>query len=132
MSAEDVSIVRRFYEAFGRRGPDAARPLMDPGVSLCGPPVLGLPYSGFHSGPGSVTAALFKSGASLCSGLRLSLQTFLDTGESVAVQGFFRGVREETGEPLREPFFHECFVQDGKISRIHSYPEAARLLKMPD
>lgn len=130
MSTE-AKTVRTMYEAFNRKELDAALPLLAPSVTLAEPPVSGLPCSGFHSGPCSVTAALFRHERELWEDFRATVETLVDTGESILVLGCFTATGKATGEPLRSPFVHECFLRGGRISAIRSYPDAASKPKRP-
>ncbi|MBA2443000.1 MAG: nuclear transport factor 2 family protein [Rubrobacter sp.] len=132
MPSENVAIVREVYEAFNRGDLPAVWSLMDPGVSLVGPPVSRMPYTGFHSGPRSVTVALFRYEADLWKEFRAVPESFLYTDESVVVLGRFQAVGRESGETICIPFFHECSLCGGRIDRVHSYPAAARAMGMPD
>lgn len=132
MLVDSVAMVRGLYEAFNRGDLPTAWFLLDPAISFVEPLVSRLPYAGLHIGPRSVVAAVFRYETAVREDLRAFPETFLYTGESVVVLGFFRSVNRETGELLRAPFVHECFVHGGKIVRIHSYPETARATKLPD
>lgn len=117
--------VRAMYEAFNRGELVSALPFLAPSVTFAEPPLSGLPCSGFHSGPRSVTAALFRHEKELWEDFRATVEALVDTGESVLVLGCFQAKGAATGEPLRAPFVHECFLRGGRISAIRSYPSAA-------
>ncbi len=123
--SNETKTVRAMYEAFNRGELVSALPFLAPSVTFAEPPVSGMPCSGFHSGPHSVTAALFRHEKELWEDFRAIVETLLDTGESVLVLGYFRATGRATGEPLRAPFVHECFLRGGHISAIRSYPAAA-------
>lgn len=124
-------IVRAVYEAFNRDGPSAAEALLHPAVTFSEPPVSRVPYAGFHSGPCSVVVAVFRHEPELWADFKAVPEAFLCTGESVLVLGAFRGTGRETGQPLRAPFVHECFLREGKVARIQSYPATAGATRRP-
>lgn len=121
---DETKTVRAMYEAFNRGEIVSALPFLAPSITFAEPPLSGLPCSGFHSGPRSVTAALFRHERELWEDFRAIPETLVDTGESVLVLGCFHATGRATGEPLRAPFVHECFVRGGRISAISSYPGA--------
>lgn len=133
MSAETeiVRTVRTMYEAFNRAGLSAVGPLLHPAVTFSEPPVSRLPYAGFHSGPCSVAAAVFRHEPELWATFEAAPEAFLCTGESVVVLGAFRGLGAETEEPLCAPFVHECFLREGRVARILSYPATASATRPP-
>lgn len=122
MSSENAAIVREVYEAFNRSELPAVWPLMQPGVSLVEPLLSRMPYTGLHTGPRSVTDALFRYEAELWEDFRAVPEPLLYTHENVVVLGSFEAVGRESGEARRIPFFHEYFLSEGKIARIRSYP----------
>lgn len=131
VESDSAQIVRAVYETFNTGGPSAASSLLHPAVTFSEPPISRLPYAGFHSGPRAVTAALFRHEPELWADFDVVPETLLCTGESVVVLGIFRGVGLGTGEPLCAPFAHECFLRDGRVARIHSYPATARATRRP-
>lgn len=131
-SVGSVAVVRGVYEAFDRGDLPAVWCLLDPAVTFAEPPVSRVPYAGFYSGPRSVVTALLRHEAELWEDFRVVPETFVETGESVIVLGSFKGVGRETGETLRLLFAHECFLRDGKVLRIQSYPGAALAMGLPE
>ncbi len=104
MCTESASVVLGLYETFNRGDLPAAWALLDPAVSFTEPPVSRVPYAGYHSGPRSVVAAIFRHEEDLWEDFRAIPQTLVDTGESLLVLGFFKCVGRESGEPLRASF----------------------------
>jgi ketosteroid isomerase-like protein len=104
---ESASVVLGLYETFNRGDLPAAWALLDPAVSFTEPPVSRVPYAGYHSGPRSVVAAIFRHEEDLWEDFRAIPQTLVDTGESLLVLSFFKCVGRESGERYRRKLWIE-------------------------
>ena len=80
-----------------------------------------MPFDGTRRGLQTVLRAAFRHGTD-GTGPRVSAQTFLEFGDGVLVVGRFLWERGAEGEPVEEPFMHECFVRGGKVVLIREYP----------
>jgi ketosteroid isomerase-like protein len=59
MSAENVAVVRRVYENFGRGDVPAVLAVLDPEVEWVESPQAFLPFAGIHRGPEQVVSGVF-------------------------------------------------------------------------
>jgi ketosteroid isomerase-like protein len=129
VSAENVAVVCGLYEAYNRGDIHAVWALMDPCITWTEPAVARLPYVGTHYGPEAVARNVFRHEANVWGDFRAVASTFLYTDDSVVVLGYFHGRDRTSGKPLYCPFVHDCVLRDGRLTRMQSYPDTARVLQ---
>ena len=121
--SEDAAVVRAMYRALEEG--DATTLLerhADPQIAWVHPMVARLPFDGTRRGLPTVLRAAFRRGTD-GTGPRVSAQTFLEFGDGVLVVGrLLWDPGAKGGEPVEEPFMHECFVRGGRVVLIREYP----------
>ncbi len=113
--SEDADVVRAMYRALEERDAPALARHTDPRITWVHPLVAHLPFDGTPRGLQTVLRAAFRRDEDGM-GPEVSAETFLEFGDGVLVAGRF------LGEPVAEPFLHECFVRGGKVVLIREYP----------
>lgn len=128
MSAESISLVRTFYEAFARGDFPAAIAGLDAAVEWHETEVSALPMAGTHRGPEGVARGVFRS-AIQWDDFAAVPDVFLDAGEYVVVLGRFHGRGRTSGHPLDAPFAHVWRLRNGRIAYVRNYTDTAQFLE---
>ncbi len=114
-------MVRAMYRALEEEDAPALARHADPEIEWVHPLVTRLPFDGTRRGLSTVLRAAFRRVAD-GTGPRVCAQSFLEFGEGVLVVGRLLSDAGAGGEPVEEPFTHECFVRGNKVVRIREYP----------
>ncbi len=117
--SEDAAVVRAMYRALEEGDTPSLARYADPRIQWVHPMVARLPFDGTRRGLPTVLRAAFRRGTDGAACLRADLP---GVWRRVLVVGRFLGDREAEGEPVEEPFLHECFVRGGKVVLICEYP----------
>ena len=116
MSAENVSLVKAIYAAFGSGDVPAAIAAMSPAIvwneAENFPYADGNPYVGAEAILGGVFARL----ASEWDGFHVEPEQFLDAGDTVVVLGRYAGTFRGTGRSMNPQAAHIWTVADGKVT----------------
>ena len=118
MSAENVSLIKGIYHAFGTGDVPAAVAAMSPDIEWNEaenfPYADGNPYRGAEAILGGVFARL----ASEWDGFHVEPEQFLDAGHTVVVTGRYAGTWRGTGIAINSQVAHFWTVADGKVVRF--------------
>ena len=124
MSEENVTLVRRSFEAFGRGDIPGVLDTMDPEIEWHDPNVL--PYGGSHRGHEAM-AQHIQQFAGHFEQLRVEPEQFLDAAEHVVVLGRFSG--RASGGEFEVPFVHIWEMRGGKALRVDTHTDTASVLR---
>ena len=122
MSEQDVTTVRRAYEAYNRGDIPGALAAFDRQVEWHEPGGGRAPRGTFH-GAESVEHDVFASVRAHFDEFRADPEQFIDAGDHLVVVGHFRG-RTKSGQQLDAPFAHVFAMRDGKVVRFRNYVQA--------
>ena len=118
MSAENVSLIKGIYAAFGRGDVPAAIAAMSPEIEWNEaenfPYADGNPYVG----PEAILGGVFARLASEWDGFRVEPEQFLDAGDTVVVTGRYAGTCRATGRAMSPQAAHIWTVAGGKVVRF--------------
>ena len=118
---QNLDVVRRGYEAFGRGDIEALLSLLDENIEWRTPGPSDLPTAGVRRGRQEV-GAFFGLLNQVFEIQRFVPQTFLTSGDRVVVLGIDTAVLRATGKVLvDEPWAHVFTVKDGKIVAFQEY-----------
>jgi len=116
MSAENVSLVKGIYAAFGTGDVPAVIAAMSPEIEWNEaenfPYADGNPYVGAEAILGGVFARL----ASEWDGFHVEPEQFLDAGDTVVMTGRYAGTCRGTGSAMNPQVAHIWTVADGKVT----------------
>jgi ketosteroid isomerase-like protein len=117
MSRENVELVRRAYEEFGRtrQAPSSA---LDPEIEWH--TAADLPDSGVHHGHVGV-AALIQEWVKSFEDFRTDVDEFIDRGEYVVVLLVLRGRIRGSDEEVALPETHVWNVHEGRVVEVREY-----------
>ncbi|MGH9176085.1 MAG: nuclear transport factor 2 family protein [Vicinamibacterales bacterium] len=121
---ENVEIVRRGYDAFGRGDIEGLVSLLDSDIEWVSPGPSDLPTAGRRHGHQQVTQ-FFASVNELYDFQSFEPQTFIAEDDMVVVLGQDTVVAKSTGNTFSEAWAHVFTVKDGKIVRFQEYIDTA-------
>ena len=121
---QNLDIVRRGYEAFGRGDLDALLSLFDENIEWTTPGPSSLPTSGTRRGHGQV-AAFFQSLNEVFEIQRFEPQHFVAQGDRVVVLGTDTSRIRATGATIDGHWAHSFLLRDGKVAVFHEYMDTA-------
>ena len=119
---ENVSVVRKAFEAFGSADVPAFMELLAEDVEwlIAGPSTV--PYAGQRHGREGVLQFLQAIGAAV-EFERFEPREFVAQGERVLAVGFERGRVRASGRTFDNPWILDFTIRDGRIARMHSYED---------
>ena len=124
----NVELTRRVYEALNRWDLDAVREAFDPAIEWReaeGNPAQ--PDGSPWFGPDAVRERLFDRIAAGWDEFRASPVAFHDAGDSVVVEGRYRGVIRTSARRVDAQFCHIWRVRDGRFACFQQYVDTAQL-----
>ena len=124
---ENVEIVRRGYEAFGRGDIEALLVLLDTNIEWISPGPLELPTAGTRRGPQQV-AEFFKAVDEVFEIQRFEPKAFIAQDGRVVVLGEDTSRIKATGKVLDGEWAHVFTIQGGKIVNFHEYIDTAAVV----
>ena len=124
--AANQAVVESLYRAFAAGDGATISGLLDPGLVWMeaegGPLADRNPYNG----PAAVFEGVFGRIGAEFTGFAATPQTFLPSGDRVAVMGRYSGMNKATGEALDAQFVHVFTVTGGKITHFQQYTDTAQ------
>jgi ketosteroid isomerase-like protein len=120
MSAENVAVVRRMYEDFGRGDIPGVLAALDPEIEWIESDEEFMPQRGTHVGPDAVAESVLGSLPMNFDEFAAVPLAFHDAGEVVVVEGRTTGITKAGGK-LDAPVAWVWTVRDGKVVRNVNY-----------
>lgn len=118
-----ADVVKGLYGAFGRGDVPAVLGALDSQVQW-------REAEGFHYAPGNpyvgpqaVAEGVFMRLVSEVDNFAVVPERFIDGGDTVAVEGRYRGTMKATGRPIDAQFAHVWELRDGKVVRFQQYTD---------
>ena len=121
---QNLDVVRRGYEAFGRGDIEGLLSLLADDVTWVTPGPSDLPTAGERRGRNQV-GEFFRTINELVEFDAFDPQTFLAQGDRVVVLGTDAITVKASGEPLQESWAHAFSLKDGKIVAFQEYLDTA-------
>jgi ketosteroid isomerase-like protein len=124
VSAENVELVRRGYEAFNRGDIQTTLALFDPRVEVRLAEGTGERLGGGFSAVYSGLDGFMEFVGLLQRGwqrITWEPEELVDAGDQVVVAGRMRGASRDGETRLDEPMAHVCTLHDGALVRLESY-----------
>jgi len=121
---QNLDVVRRGYDAFGRGDLDALLSTFDDDIEWTSPGPKELPTSGTRRGREQVRD-FFRIVNELWDIQRFEPKTFVAQGDTVVVLGEDTAVFRPTNATLNEAWAHAFVLKNGKIVRFHEYIDTA-------
>lgn len=124
---DNVTIVRRGYEAFSRGDIDTLVSLLDERVEWTSPGPKDLPTAGKRTGRDEVKQFL-RAVDELLEFQEFEPQTFIAEGDRVVVLGVDTATVKGTGASISDSWAHAFTVKNGKITHFQEYIDTAALV----
>ncbi len=125
---DNVSIVKKLYDAFGRGDMPSVLSAMSPDIKWHeaeSNPYM--PSGEAWVGPDAVLNNLFMRLGAEWDGFSVHPKSFYGAGGSVIVEGRYTGTYKPTGKGMDVQVCHIWDVKDGKLARFQQYVDTAML-----
>jgi ketosteroid isomerase-like protein len=120
---KSADIVTGIYQAFAKGDVPAVLGAFDPAIVWCEAENSLLADRNPYQGPQAVAEGVFQRLMTIVDGFSLVPETVIDGGDTVVVQGRYRGKMKATGTHVHAQFAHVWQVRDGKIARFQQYTD---------
>jgi uncharacterized protein len=127
MDEQNLDVVRRCYDAFGRGDLDALLSLLDEAVEWTTPGPPELATAGKRNGRQEV-AQFFAALDGVVEMQRFEPKTFLARGDLVVVLGENTAKVKATGKSIDESWAHAFTVKDGRVIRFYEYLDVTAMV----
>jgi ketosteroid isomerase-like protein len=121
---QNIAIVQRGYDAFGRGDIEALMALFDRDIQWDTPGPTELPTAGSRRGLEQVRG-FFQTLNETFEIQRFEPKTFLGQGDIVVVLGDDTARVRATGKVIVSPWVHAFTLRDGKVTRFQEYLDTA-------
>ena len=129
LEEENVSIVKRLYDAFKRREVHSIMDMFSDDAIMHGPAPSGVvPWGGTYNGRSGV-AQFFKALGESLEPQQFDLNDFIAQGNKVVVLGYQKGRAKPTGRPYEIEFVHVWIILNGKFVEFRVYNDTASLVE---
>lgn len=120
---KNTGIVKGLYAAFANGDVAAVLGAFDPGIQWN--EAEGFLYAGGNPyvGPQAVAEGVFQRLGSDVDGFHLVPERFIDGGDTIVVEGRYRGTMKSTGTPVDAQFAHIWHLREGKVVRFQQYTD---------
>ena len=118
MEPDDVAIVRRAYEAFGRGDMDALMALLHPDIEWRTTDAV--PFEGTYRGIDEFLRGM-SEWTEPFDDLTTAVEEMTDVGEQVLVRHRMRGRGRDSGAEVDLVLWQLVSVRDGQLVRMHDY-----------
>jgi uncharacterized protein len=126
---ENVTIVKRLYDAFKRREIHSIMDMFADDAIMHGPAPSGvLPWGGTYNGRSGVTQFFKTLGESL-EPRQFDLNDFIAQDNKVVVLGYQKGHARPTGRPYEIEFVHVWTIDNSKFTEFRVYNDTASLVE---
>ena len=124
---QNLDLVRRGYEAFGRGDIDALLELLAEDIEWASPGPPELPTAGTRRGRQQV-AEFFQAVDQVFEIQRFEPKSFIAQGDVVVVLGNDTAKVKATGKVLTDEWAHAFTIRDGKIAAMREYLDTAAVV----
>jgi ketosteroid isomerase-like protein len=118
--------VRGLYAAFGKGDVPAVLAAFDAGIEWNEAESFRYADRNPYRGPQAVAEGVFQRIASDIEGLAVVPESFIDAGDTVVVEGRYKGTMKATGTPVNAQFAHVWRFRAGKVFRFQQYTDTAQ------
>jgi ketosteroid isomerase-like protein len=129
MSQENMEVVRRWFELFGRGEMEAALQYVDPAIETN--EGAELPGAGSYFGHAGLAKA-YDHWASQWDDFRIELKQLIDAGSDVAAVTHHHGRRRASGVAVQASVAYAFTVEDGKLVRLRIFNTKAQAIEAVD
>ncbi len=121
----NLALVQRLYDAFGRRDWAAVRELFAPDIEWIQNE--GFPGGGRHIGADAVLGEVFARFRDEWTSWQAIVTEWLDAGHSIIAVGEYRGTHRLTGKSTVAAFAHVYDLRAQRITRFRQFTDTAMI-----
>lgn len=119
----NAEVVRKLYEAFGRGDVAAVLGAFDPEIEWREADNFLYADRNPYIGPAAVAEGVFQRITSDVEEFAVVPENLIDGGDTIAVEGRYRGRMASTGVPVDAQFVHVWTLDDGVVVRFQQYTD---------
>jgi hypothetical protein len=120
---KNCDVVKGIYTAFGKGDVPAVLGAFDPGIQWNEAENYVYADGNPYAGPQAVAAGVFQRIVSDVEGFTLTPEHFIDGGDTIVVEGRYRGMMKSTRKRVDAQFAHVWRLRDGKVIRFQQYTD---------
>lgn len=120
---KNSDIVKAIYAAFGEGNVPAVLGAFDAGIQWNEAESYLYADRNPYAGPQAVAEGVFQRIASDVDGFTLGPEHFIDGGDTIVVEGRYRGTMKSTSARIDAQFAHVWRLRDGKVIRFQQYTD---------
>ncbi len=120
---KNSDIVKGLYAAFGKGDVPAVLGAFDPGIQWNEAENFLYADRNPYVGPQAVAEGVFQRIVSDVDGFTVAPEHFIDGGDTIVVEGRYRGTMKSTGTRVDAQFAHVWHLRDGKVIRFQQYTD---------
>jgi hypothetical protein len=120
---KNCDVVKGIYTAFGKGDVPAVLGAFDPGIQWNEAENYVYADGNPYAGPQAVAAGVFQRIVSDVEGFTLTPEHFIDGGDTIVVEGRYRGMMKSTCKRVDAQFAHVWRLRDGKVIRFQQYTD---------
>jgi len=119
--AENIKLIKGFYQALSKNDWSAARNVLDPQIEWVEAAAEGLWFAGRHIGADAVFKDIVDSAQDKISQFQVKMKKFFVVGDTVVALGHFRGCGRATDIKLNAPTAHVWTLANGRAVRFQGF-----------
>jgi ketosteroid isomerase-like protein len=123
MEPSSLAVVKAIYDAFARGDVPAVLGAFDPQIRWSEAEGYFTADGNPYTGPQAVALGVFQRLVSDVAEFAVVPQGFIDGGDTIVVEGRYRGLMKATGTRIDAQFAHVWQVRDGKVVRFQQYTD---------
>lgn len=120
---KNCDIVKGVYAAFGKGDVPAVLGAFDPGITWNEAENFLYADGNPYAGPQAVAEGVFQRIVSDVEGFAVAPEHFIDGGDTILVEGRYRGTMKSTRTRVDAQFAHVWRMRDGKVIRFQQYTD---------
>jgi ketosteroid isomerase-like protein len=121
--SRNIDVVKGIYTAFGQGNVPAVLGALDSQVEWREAEGIVYADGNPYSGPQAVAERVFQRIITDIENFSVNPERFIDGGDTVVVEGRYRGKMKATGTPLNAQFAHVMQLRDGRVVRFQQYTD---------
>jgi ketosteroid isomerase-like protein len=126
---QSCDIVKGIYDALGKGDAPAVLGTFSPQINWREAENFLYADRNPYAGPQAVAEGVFQRIAADVENFAVLPERFVDGGETVVVEGRYRGKIKATGTPVDAQFAHVWQLRDGKVVRFQQYTDTKQWAK---
>jgi ketosteroid isomerase-like protein len=124
MDQDNSAVVRKMYTAFGQGDLQTLLDSVTETTEWINHGPSSIPYAGKYRGRAEIRR-FFEAIASSTNGGKVTANTYMTSGDVVAVLGRYSATVKDNGAPIDVPIAHFFTVQNGKVTRWEGFSDSA-------